>query len=679
MSIRHAAFLLLGLAFAAGAPTYAAGPANSPWPMFQHDAQHTGRSPYNGPTRLAEAWRAQLNGVPGGPAIGEDGTIYVPTGASTVDLGQGSLYAINPDGTQKWRFVLPIGPPNNAGGCRQIAAHATPAIADDGTIYVHTQSGYTGNGAFCTAGPSHVYAVNPNGTEKWHHQLNLGAAVFSGGTLSSPVIASDGTILVGSKDTAVYALDPTDGSEVWVDSPIATSISSSPALGADGSVYVSIFDLYAYESDGTPKWAAEVGDGAPNDASPSVGSTGRIYGCFLNPDKCHAVTDGTTTGTSDWNATLTAGPTTPAIRTDGTILLATGSAQNDGRLLALNPDGSELWHLNSPLDPLDTPIVDAGGRAYVRVDIDFGPQGFADALLVIGPNGAELDRRLVPEAGDIGDVASAIGSDGTLYAPLPHKSFGYDPTDNYLAAFVQGARLEVDVTGDGSGTVTGPGIDCTGSSSSSDDCTETYVKGETVTLSAAPSGAGDAFGGWDRDCGGTGSCVLTMDADRSVGARFAFVTPPPPAGPLPTPPPTFPFLPPPGTTPNPLPNGTTTPGSFAARTRVTLALGAPRIPAGGPLPVRVVNGNPFPVTGRLSGETATAIVAQRRRRVRLRPRSFAVAANGRRTVRLALPAVLRARLARTGVLALRLRATLRDPAGNRRSIARRVIVRRRSG
>ena len=42
------------------------------------------------------------------PMVGADGTIYM--GASTTDKNiSSSLYAIHPDGTQKWRYELGIG------------------------------------------------------------------------------------------------------------------------------------------------------------------------------------------------------------------------------------------------------------------------------------------------------------------------------------------------------------------------------------------------------------------------------------------------------------------------------------------------------------------------------------------------------------------------------------------
>ena len=40
--------------------------ADTPWPMFQHDLQHTGRSPYLGAQTGAEKWNFTSGGEIGG-------------------------------------------------------------------------------------------------------------------------------------------------------------------------------------------------------------------------------------------------------------------------------------------------------------------------------------------------------------------------------------------------------------------------------------------------------------------------------------------------------------------------------------------------------------------------------------------------------------------------------------
>lgn len=76
--------------------------------------------------------------------------------------------------------------------------------------------------------------------------------------------------------------------------------------------------------------------------------------------------------------------------------------------------------------------------------------------------------------------------------------------------------LTVNKAGTGSGTVTSspPGINC-GST-----CSQAYVSGTEVTLTASPD-SGSVFAGWSGACGGTvPSCTVTMSAERKVTAQF---------------------------------------------------------------------------------------------------------------------------------------------------------------
>jgi len=75
--------------------------------------------------------------------------------------------------------------------------------------------------------------------------------------------------------------------------------------------------------------------------------------------------------------------------------------------------------------------------------------------------------------------------------------------------------LTVAKAGTGSGTVTSSpaGISC------GSDCSESYASGTSVTLTAAAAG-GSTFAGWSGACSGTGTCVLSMTAARSVTATF---------------------------------------------------------------------------------------------------------------------------------------------------------------
>ena len=90
----------------------------------------------------------------------------------------------------------------------------------------------------------------------------------------------------------------------------------------------------------------------------------------------------------------------------------------------------------------------------------------------------------------------------------------------------------------------------------------------------------------------------------------------------------------------------------------------------------VANANAFAVAGSLSGNTAKPVAARRKRRVRdCGAKPLQVGAHARKTVKLKLPASLRRLLKRNGKLTLRLSARVRDPAGNTRTVAKKVSPR----
>ena len=73
------------------------------------------------------------------------------------------------------------------------------------------------------------------------------------------------------------------------------------------------------------------------------------------------------------------------------------------------------------------------------------------------------------------------------------------------------------VSKNGSGTVTGQGINCGA------DCTEVCSAGSTVTLTATAA-TGYPFTGWSGGCSGTGTCIVTLNAAKTVTATFTLKT-----------------------------------------------------------------------------------------------------------------------------------------------------------
>ncbi len=80
--------------------------------------------------------------------------------------------------------------------------------------------------------------------------------------------------------------------------------------------------------------------------------------------------------------------------------------------------------------------------------------------------------------------------------------------------------LTVQRSGTGSGSVSSSpaGITCGAT------CQAPYAAGTVVTLTATPAG-NSTFTGWSGDCSGSGTCQVTMGADRNVTATFQAITP----------------------------------------------------------------------------------------------------------------------------------------------------------
>ncbi len=147
---------------------------------------------------------------------------------------------------------------------------SSPAIASDGTVYIGSND-------------NKLHAFNSNGASKW---------TFTTGNWvdSTPAIGLDGTVYVGSWDNKLYAIDPIDGSKLW-DFNTSSSIISSPTIGSNGNIYFGSMDyfFYALNSSGTKLW--EYFAGQPISSSAALGRNGTIYfgdenGTFhaVNPD-----------------------------------------------------------------------------------------------------------------------------------------------------------------------------------------------------------------------------------------------------------------------------------------------------------------------------------------------------------------------------------------------------------
>jgi outer membrane protein assembly factor BamB len=170
-------------------------------------------------------WRTHDAGGTAAPVIGADGTIYSAI-SSYQDSDTPKLLAINPeDGTLKWSVetVLYI--------------QASPSIGPDGTVYAATSH-------HPMDVPAWIYAITPEGQIKWKYDTyddvkDLPPAQQNPPDIyNSPAIDSNGLIYFGNEIGLFYAMSP-DGEVVWIDNDIWSLHDQGPALARDGTLYVA--------------------------------------------------------------------------------------------------------------------------------------------------------------------------------------------------------------------------------------------------------------------------------------------------------------------------------------------------------------------------------------------------------------------------------------------------------
>jgi outer membrane protein assembly factor BamB len=323
------------------------------------------KQPCRWPTRLLKTYVGALSIST--LAIDAEGIIYVGFG--------NKFYAITPEGKKKWDFTT------------ESFVTSSPAVGPNGTIYFGTLR-------------HRFYALNPNGSVKWTYDL-VGAEFQS-----SPVIGIDGTIYVGTAMASdisgewpvlprLLALTP-DGEKKWefLNEPdgIEDDISSTPAIGKDGTIYFGTYDndVFAVSADGKKKWVFATGDYVHEGAA--VGSDNTVY-IGSNDETFYAISPD---GAKKWS--ILTGDVTfyPSISSKGIVYVS-----GKDKLLAVEADGTIKWQI--PVSTAGQLAVDGEGTVI------FGATD--DKIHAVGPDGKELWSL------DVGErlVDPAIGADGTVY------------------------------------------------------------------------------------------------------------------------------------------------------------------------------------------------------------------------------------------------------------------------
>jgi outer membrane protein assembly factor BamB len=323
--------LALSFVFSCQVASYASSSVDN-WPLFRHDAAHTGFSSGAAPTSsVVQLWNYTI----------EDSARFSP---ATPVVANGLVYVGSPDyniycfdgstGTKVWSFAT--------GG----ETHSSPAVIDD-RVYVGSEDG-------------HVYCLDAaEGTQVWNRSFGV--------SVNAPVNFADGRLYVESKTGDVYCLDAIDGERLWSFSTGAEASGLSPAI-SDGYVYATnhggdVFCLTAASGVHVWNFTADAAVGSP------VAVDGFVYfGSSDGNAYCLNAAD----GAKIWNYTTwynNNGPShgyhwgngvsSPAVA-DGRVYVGSG----DFDVFCLDASsGEKIWNISTSAEVYAPPTV-AGGCVF---------------------------------------------------------------------------------------------------------------------------------------------------------------------------------------------------------------------------------------------------------------------------------------------------------------------------
>ncbi len=314
-----------------------------------------------------ELWKLNAGGIIfSSPAIANDGTIYVGS-------QNNKLNAINPDGSLKWQFTA------------NDFIDSSPAIGPDGTVYVGSWDNM-------------LYAINPdNGAKIWEYET--GSLIFA-----SPAVGEDGMIYVGSSDGFFYAINP-DGTLKWT-LTTTDELDSSPAIGFDGAIYFGSYEgkLYARNPNGIMKWTFDVdvieGEDSRIISSPAVDIQDNVYFGSGNNIFYSLNSDGNINWSFVTNGKI---DSSPALGPNGNVYFAT----REGFLYCLDDNGIEQWSILVGDVFYSSPVVDSQGNVYIAAFVGSN----TSRLFAFDSDGTELWSKSF--VGLI-DSSPSISPDGSL-------------------------------------------------------------------------------------------------------------------------------------------------------------------------------------------------------------------------------------------------------------------------
>lgn len=369
------------------------------------------------------------------PTVGPDGTIYASDWT-------GRLYAVRPDGSEKWTVDALRGQAGNAD-------EGPVAVFADGTVLVATNP---------LGAPTELVAYTSGGSLKWVRTFTESISWFAGPSIGldghayaaqSGPTAQDQVLSVDSEGNLLWSVRAQP--DLYEENPVGTEI----GFVRDGADDVLAFHcdqnlngrLFTFDADdGSQGFTTPVSSvssylmQAHQSQVATDSSRGRIYMTgFAWGSAGWAMRAFDAEGTVLWtyDPTMASEASAPAVGPDGTIFVA----WDLNYLGAVEPEGSERWQIFDDLPIREQPTVSPGGSTLIVVGGPFGASGRIEAF--DATNGASL-----------WEAPFTLPAAGTVY-PSGRPVFSQDGSAVYagssvFSGSVNGSFLYAFATGEGS-------------------------------------------------------------------------------------------------------------------------------------------------------------------------------------------------------------------------------------
>lgn len=293
------------------------------WPQFQFDERNIGTAEVTGVEGDSqEDWSESSGGsVQGAAAIDSDNIYFTD--------GQGDVVAFSrEDGSEVWSTNIS-------------AVTDAVAVDSDGVYVVGTDDGL-------------VSLDKGDGSERWTSVSNV-----------EHLTLHDGVVYVGGDQsggsaTKMFAIDASDGSEIWDTNEGGEIVGTPPCVGGGAVIYQSGTEVISVDKgDGSTNWKVEPTFFTFENSAPTY-SDGDI---FIGDGDGNVLSLDESDGSENWSTDIGGNVTTsPAVK-DGWVYVGDFSTSVE-RLD--RDDGSQDWSVNESVET-SSPVV-VGETLYIGLD-----------------------------------------------------------------------------------------------------------------------------------------------------------------------------------------------------------------------------------------------------------------------------------------------------------------------